>query len=450
VDRPFCRLTVLAPRHRVDVALPSDVPVAELVPMVLELVGESGRAVAPRPWRLSGIVGGPLPAAATLGELGVLDGELLRLGPAIPVPAAPVFDDPVDAVAAGAATSRREHRFEAAVVLAVSAAAAVLLGAGGPGSVPSALVAAVGAVVAVVGAGRLAQRGGDPAFTQTLARGVGLAGVALAAAAGWAAVPDTPGPVPLMAAAVAAGIAAAATQLLLRVVAPTLVAAGAVAAVCAAAVIVVRLGATPAVAATAVAALALVAAPLLPRAAIRLAGLPRPVVPADESELTGDDDPPLPRAELAERADLARGYLAGLAGAAAVLAAAGALVAASAGGWAGPVFAVVTAMVLLLRARGYADIAPARTALAAGIAVATGLAAAVGGPGSPLGLGACAVLLVGAGAGVAALDAASRGMRPELSPVLRRTVDVVEGVLAAAAVPLALAAMDLFALVRGW
>lgn len=449
MDRPFCRLTVLAPRHRVDVALPSDVPVAELVPMVLELVGEPGRAVAPRPWRLSGVVGGPLPAAATLGELGVLDGELLRLGPALPVPAAPVFDDPVDAVAAGAATGRREHRFEAAVVLAVAAAGAVLLGAYGPGSVASALLAGVGAVVAVVRAGRLARRGGDPAFTQTLARGVGLAGVALGAAAGWAAVPGPPGPVPLMAAAVAAGIAAAATQLLLRVVAPTLVAAGAVAAVCAAAVIVVRLGAAPVAAAIAVAALALVTAPLLPRAAIRLAGLPRPVVPADETELTVDD-PPLPPDELAERADLARGYLAGLAGAAAVLAASGALVAASAGGWAGPVFAGVTAMVLLLRARGYADIAPARTTLAAGTAVAIGLAAAVGGPGSPLSLVACAVLLVGAGAGVATLDAAARAMRPELSPVLRRTIDVVEGVLAAAAVPLALAAMDLFALVRGW
>ena len=115
--QPFCRLTVLAPRQRVDVALPSDVPVAELVPMVLELVGEPGRAIAPQPWRLSGIVGGPLPAAATLGELGVLDGELLRLGPALPVPAAPVFDDPVDAVAAGAAGGGRGHRFEAAAVL---------------------------------------------------------------------------------------------------------------------------------------------------------------------------------------------------------------------------------------------------------------------------------------------------------------------------------------------
>src|SRR4029453_11506020 len=87
--QPFCRLTVLAPRQRVDVALPSDVPVAELVPMVLELVGEPGRGVAPRPWRLSGIAGGPLPAAATLGELGVLDGELLRLRPAPPPPPPP-------------------------------------------------------------------------------------------------------------------------------------------------------------------------------------------------------------------------------------------------------------------------------------------------------------------------------------------------------------------------
>ena len=44
--------------------------------------------------------------------------------------------------------------------------------------------------------------------------------------------------------------------------------------------------------------------------------------------------------------------------------------------------------------------------LAAGLAVAIGLAAAIGGPGSPLGLVACAVLLVGAGAGLAAPDPA--------------------------------------------
>lgn len=443
--QPFCRLTVLAPRHRVDVALPSDVPVAELVPMVLELVGEPATAAPPRPWRLSGIVGGPLPAAATLGELGVLDGELLRLGQATSGPPAPVFDDPVDAIAAGTAVGASEHRFETVIVLAAAGAAAVLLGAAGPGSVASALLAGVGAVVAVASAARLVSPDRGP----TLARGTALAGVALAAAAGWAAVPGGPGPVPFTAAAVAAGIAAAVAQLVLRVVTPSLVAAGVVAVVGTSAAIVVRLGATAVVAATGAAALAVIAAPLLPRAAIRLAGLPRPVVPADEAELTAEDLP-LPPAELAERADLARGHLAGLAGAAAVIAAAGALVAAFAGGWAGPAFAGVTAVVLLLRARGYADTAPARTTLAAGVATAVGLTAAIAGPGSVPSLLGCMALLVGAGTGIAALYAVARGMRPEVSPVVRRTVDLVEGVLVAMAVPLAFVAMDLFELVRRW
>ena len=126
------------------------------------------------------------------------------------------------------------------------------------------------------------------------------------------------------------------------------------------------------------------------------------------------------------------------------------MVTAAAGGWAGPAFAGVTAAVLLLRARSYADAAPARTALAAGIATAVGLAAVVAAPGAPPSLLAAAVLLLGAGAGVAALDATARGTRPGLSPVVRRTVDLVEGVLVAAAVPLGLAAMELFQLVRGW
>src|SRR5258706_599477 len=60
-ERPYSRLTVLAPRRAVDVALPADVPVADLVPMVLELVGEPDPSSAwrPEPFRLSGVAGGP-------------------------------------------------------------------------------------------------------------------------------------------------------------------------------------------------------------------------------------------------------------------------------------------------------------------------------------------------------------------------------------------------------
>ncbi|MDT7557259.1 MAG: protein secretion system (Wss), protein YukD, partial [Pseudonocardiales bacterium] len=38
----FCRVTVLAPRSRMDLALPTDLTGAELVPMLSELAGESG------------------------------------------------------------------------------------------------------------------------------------------------------------------------------------------------------------------------------------------------------------------------------------------------------------------------------------------------------------------------------------------------------------------------
>ena len=95
-DPTYCRLTVLAPRARVDVALPADLPVAELVPMVLELVGE------PAP-------GGP--AASRGGCPGRPDGAAARCRPAPSsgcwtasccgsprtgaAPPPPVFDDPV-------------------------------------------------------------------------------------------------------------------------------------------------------------------------------------------------------------------------------------------------------------------------------------------------------------------------------------------------------------------
>ena len=50
----YCRLTVLTPGNRADVALPVDVSVADLVPMLMELLGEQGDPARPVPWRLTG------------------------------------------------------------------------------------------------------------------------------------------------------------------------------------------------------------------------------------------------------------------------------------------------------------------------------------------------------------------------------------------------------------
>jgi type VII secretion integral membrane protein EccD len=195
-----------------------------------------------------------------------------------------------------------------------------------------------------------------------------------------------------------------------------------------------------------VAVLALVVGPVLPRVALRLSGLPRPVVPADGGELTGADRDAdvLPPDELAERAALARGHLAGLVAGCAAVAALGAVAgAATAAGWAAPTLAGITAVVLGLRARGFADPAPTCALLVASAATAAGLVtllalvdATLAGP-----IGAAVLLLAAAGA-VAFLHRAA----PVGSPVARRAVDFVEYGLTIAAVPVALAAMDLFAL----
>jgi type VII secretion integral membrane protein EccD len=446
----YCRVSLLAPRARVDVALPADVPVAELVPMVLELVGEPVFGLRPQPWRLSGPGGAPLPPQATLAQLGVLDGELLRIAPDAPPPPPPVFDDPVDALAATAGgAGRPDRRFGASVVLVVATAAALLLAAGAVSVAVRATLAGLAAIAAIAHTAWLARRVPEE-HGQLAARTTAVAAVPLAAAAGWAATEGTSTALRIAVAAGAAATAAAGAQIALRVVAPMLVATVAVAIpVGLAALTVLWFGVGTSEVAAAVAALALVTAPLLPRAALRLAGLPRPVVPTDGAEFADAGASPdvLDPEELAERSALARGYLAGLVGGCAAVASTAAIIAATSGGWAEYALVAVTVASLVLRSRGFADRGPAWTLLSCAVVGGIGLAAmAAAQPHPVVPLVAATILLTVAVTGVLMLG------RAELpgSPVARRALDLLDGVLVAAAVPLALAAMDLFQWVRSW
>ena len=454
----YCRLTVLSPGSRADVALPVDVPVADLVPMLMELLGEQGDPARPVPWRLTGPTGGAPAPGATLDEIGVLDGELLRLGPAASPPPAPVFDDPVDALAAltaRPAEARRPGRRVIVPAVAVPVGALLLAGAGTTGytwaAVTLAGAAALAAIVWAALLGRRANdRGGGPPTSRAAALVPALYAVPLAAAAGWAALPGPAGAASLLAAAVAAGTAAALAQVAVRTVVPALVGAS-VAAVATATAAVARLQfevAIPVIAA-AVAAAALCTGPVLPRLTLRLSGLPRPVVATDAAGLVAADTGPdvLPPTELAARGGLARAQLAGLSGGCAVVAATAAPLAATGGwaGWTGPALATAVAAVLLMRARGFADPAIALVHLSAGSAAGAaliGLGAVAAGPAGHL--GGALILLGAAGITIATAGATAAG-----SPVARRTVELVEGVLTAAAVPLALAAAGVFDLVRG-
>lgn len=461
----YCRVTVLAPGRRVDVALPVDVPLAELVPLVLELLGELGSTARPDPWTFSGASGGPLPPDTTLADLGVLDGELLRLGPSAPPPPPPVFDDPVDALATltGRGVEPDRRRTTAVAVLGVALAAAVLLAKtrttqdGGTAEAWGAVVlGGVSAVLALAWAARRRRAGEAEEDVRSTTRAddrlsvlvPAYCAVPLAAAAGWTALPGPADEAHLLLAAAAAGTAAALGQVAVRVVSPVLIAVLVVAVPTAtAAVVALRFGVPSPALAAVTGAVALSAGPLLPRVALRFAGLARPVVPTDTAGLVAADSGPdvLPPGELNERAALARGLLAGLSSGCALTAAVAAPVAAVADGWTGPASAAVVVAVLVLRAAGFADPAAARVHLAAGITAGVAQVGVAASATGALGRLAGALVLLS----VATVVTGVLGREPrDASPVARRAVDLGEGVLTAAALPLALAAAGVFTVVR--
>ncbi len=78
-------VTVAGPRGRQDLSLPADPPVAELLPVLVRLVGDG---TAPEGWTLTPTGGRPLAAGASLTAGGVLNGALLHLEAPRPVPPA--------------------------------------------------------------------------------------------------------------------------------------------------------------------------------------------------------------------------------------------------------------------------------------------------------------------------------------------------------------------------
>lgn len=102
----FCRITIVAPDSRIDVALPDDVPVADLYPEILRLSQQSPDEGAPVGYHLVRRDGTVLDGARSLAAQRILDGELLALRPfAESLPPA-VLDDVSEAVAAAVTRDR--------------------------------------------------------------------------------------------------------------------------------------------------------------------------------------------------------------------------------------------------------------------------------------------------------------------------------------------------------
>ena len=105
----FSRVTVVAPSTRIDVALPADVAVADLLPMLLDMAKESSPDGGARHggWALAKLGDAPLDPSRTLASLGVVDGELLQLRKRNENPPPPLYDDVVDAIAESSPDSFR-------------------------------------------------------------------------------------------------------------------------------------------------------------------------------------------------------------------------------------------------------------------------------------------------------------------------------------------------------
>jgi type VII secretion integral membrane protein EccD len=445
----LARVTIAAPRRRVDVALPEQAPVAELLPALLRTAGEELADLGQQHdgWVLRRPDGRLLEAARSLGAQGVRDGEVLHLVPRQTEWPELDYDDVVDAIAAGAqresrpwgpAATRRAGL--AAGVVGLLAALALVVSAGAPWGVPGGIAAGLAALL-LLGAAAVSRAGADS--------GAGAAlGAVAAPAAFLGALLVLHGDRPLAELSAAQYLAASAVLVLAGLL--VVVGVGDRVHVGVAAMTVGVLGVAgslaaavwdlPAVGVAAVlAALGIALTPAVPLLAIRLGGLPLPALPTSTEDLLADQ-PVLPRARVQARVRRTDEVLTGLLAGTAFVGTGAVLVLALAGDRTADVLAALVVVASLLRARVFPALRHRLPLLAVGAVGALGLAAGSLAASSGVRLAVVAVLLLAAG-----LVYADRAP----SPYLGRVADVLDVLVVLAVVPVACAVLGLYGYVRG-
>ncbi|MFF0885390.1 type VII secretion integral membrane protein EccD [Streptomyces sp. NPDC003456] len=455
----LCRLTVRAPSVSVDLAVPADVPVADLLPTMLRYVGEEAEEAGldHAGWVLQRLGDAPLDEETTLAGSGLTDGDVLYLRPHTEALPEARLDDLVDGIADTA--GRRLHNWHpgAARGLLVGTAVATVLTAlllvfwPGVGSSSGPVYAGVTGVLLLAGAGTASRAVGD----RLSASALGLLVAPCLALAGWV-LPggDLTGPDAArvvgarLLAAGAAGAGGAVLALAATAVgAPALVATAvvSVAAAIAGALIGYSCLDVPATAALVATVVALGAGAVAPFA-FKLAGMRMPALPSSASQLQEGIEP-YAGSEVAERTELAGRWVTALFAATGVVCAAALVVLAEHPNLPEVLTSLALSLLLLLHCRGLVHIAQRLTLAVPGVwgllLLARAWAVDSGSGGRTV---VCAVLLAAA-AGLVVAAWVVPGRR--VLPYWGRAAELAHTGFAVALLPLGLWVAGLFGWLRG-
>ena len=446
-SRSYCRVVVMAPSTRVDLALPADVPIIDLLPMLLQYAGEmhddgGGQHGG---WKLMRVGHGELDGGRTLRSLDVADGEVLRLIAREERDVAPVFDDIVDAIAA-ARRDRINTRsvnpgLGAAVVATAMAVGALTLFYRGA-SVVDAYIAG-GVALALLGLGAAVAKG---AGDRILATATAASGLPFAFVCGLNAVTGDFGRWGVLLGASLAFVYALGAQLALGTGTVVFAGAATTALLTALSALVAGLAdVTPLQVVAGTIVVALAALSVLPRLAVRLARLPLATVPTTSEDLQATDDLG-DIDDVSARARLAGEYLTGTQIGCAVTIAFTAMTLAVHHSVLSVALAATVSVAMALRARSVAGlggrIALIGSAVASG-AVAAGALTLAKRAGNNIGLLITELVL-----GAVALLLATARSRRRSSPQTLRLIDFFESAVVVAVLPLAVGVMGLYSILR--
>ncbi|MEU1429251.1 type VII secretion integral membrane protein EccD [Nocardia sp. NPDC005746] len=465
----LARVTILAKHTQVDMAIPVDVPVALIIPSVVDMVDQHNRAndfdldgeqIEPHEWVLARIGQPPFSNSLSLGEQGVRDGELLMLESAENIAPAPLFDDIMYNVAIADADhfrswSPRTARLTGSVLAVVIMATGCFGLLAAPDAIPSWITATVATAVTVllVTASTVLAR-----IYRERVSALVLGGSALPTAftAGLLYVPDHYGWANALLGAVLAGATSLLTWRATGVGPGLFIGAATLAAFTIPAALVGLLTDLPLRAiGGGVVTVGLAGLSVAPRLSMLLARLPLPPVPApgtpiDPTEDDPDDHRALPTLDmLRAKSERAQDHLAGLVAATALVVVTGAVASVDPAAirpfWPGLALALVCAAVLMFRSRTYAGAEQAVVLIVGGAAIV--LLVLIGTAltqRQPLTVFGVALALF-----AAALVLGFLVPRQQSTPPVLRALELLEYGFVAAVVPLAFWVTGLYALVRG-